>query len=201
MVPDDGVAGTIWPNMGINTPQPSGLPKKSGMKPFVNRIIRAVKLDPRLYDEVKADTSAMYQAMGVVLLSGVARGIGFMQEPGLTDPLIATGLSLVGWYLWALLTYIIGKKLLPEPQTQANYGALLRTIGFSNAPGIFLFLAIIPDFGKIVNLLSLVWLFATMVIAVRQTLDYRSTYRAIGVCSIVWLVREVIVGFIIVSVV
>jgi hypothetical protein len=186
--------------MGIYTPQPSSPPQKSGMKLFVDRMIRAAKLDPRLYEEVEADKSAMIQAMGVVVLSGVARGIGFMQEPGLTDPLIATGLSLLGWYVWAFLTYIIGTRLLPEPQTQANFGELLRTIGFSNAPGMFLVLAIIPGFGKIVNLLALVWMFSTMVMAVRQALDYRSTYRAIGVCFIVWLVKEVIVGFIMVTV-
>ena len=157
--------------MGNYTPQPSFLPKKSGLNLFVDRMIRAAKLDPRLYEEVKADTSAMKQAMGVVVLSGVARGIGFMQEPGLMDMLIATGLSLLGWYVWAYLTYIIGTRLFPETQTQANYGLLLRTIGFSNAPGMFLVLVIIPGFGNIVNLLALMWMFAAMVIAVRQALN------------------------------
>ena len=181
--------------MGTYTPQPSSLFKKSGLNLFADRMIRAARLDPRLYEEVEGDTRAMKQAMCVVMLSGIARGIGFMQEPVLVDLLVATGLSLLGWHVWSFLTYIIGTKLFPEPQTQAKYGELLRTIGFSNAPGIFLAFVLIPGIGTIVNLGALAWMFAAMVVAVRQTLNYRSTYRAIGVCFIVWLVREVIVGF------
>ena len=181
--------------MSTDTPQPSSLPKKSGLNSFADRMIRAARLDTRLYEEVEGDKSALKQAMCVVMLSGVARGIGFMQEPVLVDLLVATGLSLLGWYVWSFLTYIIGGRLFPEAQTQVRYGELLRTIGFSTAPGIFLAFVLIPGIGTIVNLGALMWMFAAMVVAVRQTLNYRSTYRAIGVCFIVWLVREVIVGF------
>ncbi len=170
------------------------------MTPFVDRMIRAAKLDVHLYEEVEADTSAMGQAMGVVVLSSLAGGIGFMQEAGLTGLLIGTGGSLLAWYVWAFLTYIIGTKLLPEPQTHADYGELLRTIGFSSAPGTIRVLAIIPGLGNIVNLLAGVWMLAAMVIAVRQALDYHSTYRAIGVCFIGWIVQAVIVGLIVVMV-
>ncbi len=200
MVPGVEVTGQILPHMDINTPQPSSLPKISGLKLFADRMIRAARLDPRLYEEVEGDTRALKQAVGVVMLSGIARGIGFMQEPVLVDLLVATGLSLLGWYIWSFLTYIIGARLFPESQTQAKYGELLRTIGFSNAPGIFLAFVLIPGIGTFVNLGALVWMFAAMVVAVRQTLNYRSTRRAIGVCFIIWLIREVIVGFSMVTV-
>ena len=170
------------------------------MTPFVDRMIRAAKLDIRLYEEVEADTGAMNQAMGVVVLSSFAGGISFMQEAGLTGLLIGTGGSLLGWYVWAFLTYIIGAKLLPEPQTQTNYGELLRTIGFSSAPGTIRVFAIIPGLTGIVNLLAGVWMLAAMVIAVRQALDYHSTYRAIGVCVIGWIVQAVMVALIVVMV-
>ena len=80
------------------------------MNPFVDRMIRAAKLDVHVYEEVEADKSAMKQAMGVVVLSSLAGGIGFMQAAGLTGLLIGTVVSLIGWYLWAFLTYIIGTK-------------------------------------------------------------------------------------------
>ena len=49
------------------------------MSQFVDRMIRAAKLDVHMYEEVDADKSAM----GVVVLSSFAGGIEFMQESGL----------------------------------------------------------------------------------------------------------------------
>jgi hypothetical protein len=167
------------------------------MTPFVDRMIRAAKLDPHVYEEVEADKSAMGQAMGVVMLSSLAGGIGFMQVAGLTGMVIGTVGSLLGWYVWAFLTYIIGTKLLPEPQTQADHGELLRTVGFSSAPGIIRIFAIIPGLNTIVNLLAGAWMLVAMVIAVRQALDYHSTYRAIGVCLIGWLAQAAILGLLV----
>lgn len=167
------------------------------MTPFIDRMVRAAKLDVRVYEEVEADTTAMPQAMGVVVLSSLAGGVGFIQEAGLVGVAIGTGGSLLGWFIWAFLTYAIGTKLLPEPQTRADYGELLRTIGFSSAPGMIRVLAIIPALSTIVNLLAAVWMLVAMVLAVRQALDYQSTYRAIGVCFIGWVVQAVVVGVLI----
>ena len=162
------------------------------MSQFVDRMIRAAKLDPHLYEEVEADKSAMGQAMGVVVLSSLAGGVGFMQAAGLTGLAIGTVGSLLGWYIWAFMTYFIGTKILPEPQTHADHGELLRTIGFSSAPGMIRVLAFIPALTTMVNFLAAAWMLVAMVIAVRQALDYQSTYRAIGVCVIGWLVQALI---------
>ena len=159
------------------------------MHPFVDRMIRAAKLDVRLYEEVEADKSAMGQAMAVVVLSSMAGGIGFMHVAGLIGLVIGAIGSLVAWYIWAFLTYIIGTKLLPERQTHADIGELLRTIGFSSAPGMIKVFAIIPGLATTVNFLASMWMLVAMVIAVRQALDYHSTYRAIGVCLLGWLVQ------------
>ncbi len=163
---------------------------------FVDRMIRAAKLDVNLYEEVEADKNAMSQAVGVVALSSLAGGIGFMATAGLTGLVIGTAGSLIGWYVWAFLTYVIGTKLLPGPQTHADHGELLRTIGFSSAPGILRIFAIIPGLGTIVNLLVSAWMLVAMVIAVRQALDYHSTYRALGVCLIGWLVQAAILALV-----
>ncbi len=166
------------------------------MTPFVSRMIRASMLDVNVYEEVEADKTAMTQAFGVVALSSLAGGIGFMQQAGLTGLVIGTVGSLLGWYAWAFLTYIIGTKLLPEPQTQADHGELLRTIGFSSAPGMLRIFGIIPGLGTIINLVASVWMLIAMVIAVRQALDYHSTYRAVGVCLIGWVVQAVVLALI-----
>ncbi len=170
------------------------------MTPFVDRMIRAAKLDVHVYEEVEADKSSMSQAMGVVVLSSLAGGVGFIHEAGLMGLVIGTVGSLIGWYVWAFLTYIIGTKLLPEPQTHADHGELLRTIGFSSAPGIIRVFGLIPTLGPFVHLLGSVWMLVAMVVAVRQALDYHSTGRAIGVCLIGWIVQAVIVSAIVVMV-
>ena len=46
------------------------------MNIFMDRMIRAAKLDVNLYEEVEADKSTMGQAMVVVVISSVAAGLG-----------------------------------------------------------------------------------------------------------------------------
>ncbi len=100
--------------------------------------------------------------------------------------------ALAGWYIWAYLTYFIGTKLFPEPQTKADHGELLRTIGFSSSPGLIRVLGIIPVLQGIVFPIAAIWMLVAMVIAVRQALDYTSTLRAVGVCLIGWIIQIVL---------
>ena len=162
------------------------------MNSFKNRIIRAAKLDVNLYEEVEADKGAMGQAMGIVVLSSIAAGVGFIETGGFSGIITGTIASLIGWYVWAYLTYFIGTKFLPEPQTKADLGELLRTIGFSSSPGLIRVLGIIPGLGVVVFFTASIWMLVAMVIAVRQALDYNSTLRAVGVCVIGWIIQMLI---------
>ncbi|PIX22378.1 MAG: hypothetical protein COZ68_12265, partial [Deltaproteobacteria bacterium CG_4_8_14_3_um_filter_43_13] len=157
-----------------------------------DRIIRAAKLDVNLYEEVEADKGALGQATTVVIISSVAAGIGSFQTGGFVGILMGTIAALAGWYVWAWLTYLIGTKLLPETQTKADLGELLRTIGFSSSPGLIRVLGIIPGFTGIVFFSAGIWMLVAMVIAVRQALDYRSTLRAVGVCAIGWIIQMLV---------
>jgi len=164
------------------------------MNTFKNRIIRAAKLDVHLYEEVEADKGAMGQAMGIVVLSSVAAGIGSITRTGIGGLLLGTVLALIGWYVWAYLTFLIGTKLLPEPQTKADPGELLRTIGFSSSPGLIRVLGIIPGLSSFIFLAASIWMLVAMVIAVKQALDYKSTLRAVGVCAIGWILQALILA-------
>ena len=53
------------------------------MTSFKDRMIGAAKLDIGIYEEVEADKTAMGQAMGVVVLSSLAAGIGTIGRGGL----------------------------------------------------------------------------------------------------------------------
>ncbi len=162
------------------------------MARMVDRMIRAAKLDAQLYEEVEADKGALGQAMGVVVLASIAGGVGSGRLGGLTGFFIGTVGALIAWFIWAALTYFIGTKILPEPTTKADVGELLRTTGFSSSPGLIRVLGLIPGITGIVFLVSGVWMLIAMIIAVRQALDYRSTFRAVGVCVIGWVVQVVI---------
>jgi hypothetical protein len=162
------------------------------MADIKQRMIRAAKLDVSLYQEVEADQQSMGQAMTVVILSGAAAGIGSLGVLGLKGLVIGTLSALVGWYVWAYITYLVGTRLLPEPETRATHAELLRTIGFSSAPGVLRALGIIPGLYSIVFFITSLWSLAAMVIAVREALDYRSTLRAVGVCALGWIVQSLL---------
>ena len=162
------------------------------MASMVDRMVRAAKLDPHLYEEVEADKTALGQAMGVVVLASIAGGVGSGRLGGLTGFFIGTVGALIAWFIWAALTYLIGTRILPERNTRADLGELLRTIGFASSPGLLRVLGLIPGVTGIVFLISGVWMLIAMIIAVRQALDYRSTLRAVGVCVIGWIVHVVV---------
>jgi len=159
------------------------------MHSLIDRMMRAARLDANLYEEVEADRLTMHQATTVVLLSSLAAGIGNAATGGLGGILLLTIGAFIGWYIWAYMTYIIGTRLLPEPQTEADLGQLLRTIGFSSSPGLIRILAVIPSLKAVVFVGASMWMLVAMVIAVRQALDYTSTWRALVVCAIGWLIQ------------
>jgi len=148
-------------------------------------MIGAAKLNVGIYEEVEADGTATRQAMGVVLLSSVAAGIGALS---LGTGVIASAVAaLLSWVIWAFLTYFVGTRLFPEPQTEADMGQLMRTLGFAQSPGVLRIFGGIPGIGPLVLGVVSVWMLIAMVIAVRQALDYTSTWRAAAVCIVAWL--------------
>ena len=160
------------------------------MTSFTGRIVGAAKLRVATYEEVEADATATGQAMGVVLLASIAAGIGSvgLGAGGLSNFVLGAIGSLLGWVIWAFMTYVIGTRLLPEPQTQADMGQLMRTLGFAQSPSLARVFVAIPVVGPLVLVLVSLWVLVAMVIAVRQALDYSSTWRAVGVCVIGWVV-------------
>ncbi len=163
------------------------------MNRFLNRIVRAARLDPGVYEEVEADRTALGQATLVVVASSVAAGLGGYSPGGLVSGVVA---ALLGWYLWAYLAYWLGTRVLAESQTRADHGELLRTMGFASAPGMVRLLGVIPGLHWIAHVAAAVWMIAAMVVAVRQALDYESTPRAAAVCLAAWVVQALILSMV-----
>jgi len=142
---------------------------------IVDRMKGAALLDVPTYEEVEADTTATGQAAVVVGIVAVCSAIGAIGRggAGIIGALIG---AFVGWLLWAGITYLIGDKVL---KGTATWGELLRTLGFAQAPGVFLILGIVPVLGRLVPFVVWIWTLVTGIIAIRQALDF-STGKAVA---------------------
>jgi len=150
-------------------------------------MIGASKLDPTVYEEVEADSSATRQAMSVVILVALATGIGMFRTGGLIGLVVGIPVSICLWAFWAWITYLIGTTIFKTSETEANWGQLARTLGFAQSPGMLKVLGFIPGIGLFFFFIASVWQLVAMVIAVQQALEFTSPWRAVGV---------VVVGFI-----
>ena len=130
-----------------------------------------------------------------MLLASLAGGIGSicLGAGGLGSFILGGIAALIGWVTWAFVTYIIGTRLLPEPQTHADVGQLMRTLAFAQSPGLLRVFGSLPGVGPLVLSLTQIWLLVAMVIAIRQALDYSSTFRAVGVCLVGWVLSTVLI--------
>jgi hypothetical protein len=160
---------------------------------IVDRVIRAAKLDVELYEEVEADETLTTQAIAVVVIAAVAGGIGgalgaIISGRGVggffLSLIVSPIVAVIGYLIWAALTYLIGTRLF---EGTADYGEMLRAIGYSYGPQVLGLLSFIPCIGWLFSLVGAIWALAAGVIAVRQALDF-DTGKAVITCIIGWVV-------------
>ena len=127
---------------------------------LVARMIGAATLNIQTYEEVEADSTATGQAAAVVAMVAVASGIGAIGG-GLSSAIFAPVGALLGWLVWAGVTYLIGDKILGGT---ATWGELLRTLGFAQSPGVLYLLAVLPLVGWVIRLVLPFWMLVAGVI-------------------------------------
>jgi hypothetical protein len=147
-------------------------------------MIGAAQLHVDIFEEVEEDTSATIQALGVVLLVAIATGIANLGNGDPVAFVLGIVISIAGWALWAWVTYFVGTRILGTESTHADWGQMARALAFAQAPGVLKVLGVIPYLGPVLLFLIFVWQLAAMVVAIRQALDYTSTWRAVGVAAI-----------------
>jgi hypothetical protein len=149
---------------------------------ITDRMMGAAMLDIATYEEVEHDESATGQAAVVVVIVAIASAIGLIWRggPGVIGGAI---MAIVSWLIWSGVTYLVGAKIFGGT---ATWGELLRTLGFAQAPGVLLLLAIIPVIGALVRLAVSIWLLITGVVAIRQALDF-STGKAVVTAIVAWI--------------
>ncbi|HEX7085802.1 MAG TPA: YIP1 family protein [Vicinamibacterales bacterium] len=153
---------------------------------FVHHLMGAATFDAATYERIETDPQASTWAAITVLLASLAAGIGSggWSGPSLGTVLSVAAIALVTWVAWAVMIFQIGTRVLPEPQTRATLGELLRTTGFAAAPGLLQVFAAFPRVTVPVYLLTWLWMLAAMVVAVQHALDYQRTWRAVAVCAL-----------------
>lgn len=108
------------------------------------RIVRAARLDPALYAEVREDASAGTQAATVVLLVALAHGIGGAIRALLLGWSPVAGLvlgpagELLFWVTASLAIFLIGRHIFGGA---ATYEEVARPFGFAAAPGLLILVA------------------------------------------------------------
>jgi hypothetical protein len=134
---------------------------------IVDRMRGAAMLDAATYEEVENDLTATGQAGVVVAIVAVCAAIGGAGGGilGIVGGLVS---ALLGWVIWAGVTYLVGTKLFGGT---ATWGELLRTLGFAQSPGVLFALGIIPLLGGVVWLVVKLWILAAGIVAIRQALD------------------------------
>ncbi|MEJ2168196.1 MAG: YIP1 family protein [Desulfobacterales bacterium] len=169
------------------------------MKLFLERLLRAARLDASLYEEVAADAGAMNQALIVVFIYAMAVAFGSFGRAGTTGINIGMITTLLGWYVWAFMAYIVGARILPEAETKIERKAVVRAMGFASAPGLARLLGFVPGLGTVAVLAASIWMIAAATVALRQALNFKSTSRALAVSIISWILGALVQGLLYVS--
>jgi hypothetical protein len=159
---------------------------------FTYRLIGAALLDASMYEGIEADRAVLGQAVATAVLSSLACGIGAAAwaQGGPALLVAVTLIALATWLAWAILILHVGSRILPGPETRADLGELLRTTGFAGAPMLLQVFEVIRPIAVPVFVITMVWMFVAMVIAVRHALDYPRVSRAVAVCGLalgLWL--------------
>jgi hypothetical protein len=163
------------------------------MASFQDRVVGALRLQAATFEDVEHDPSAVSQAAIVVLAAAVAGVIGSSAwglNPGVAVASIVFG--FIGWAVGAAVVWLVGTRLMPGKNTEADFQQVLRVVGFAQAPGLFAVLGIIPFLGWLIRFAASIWTLIALVIAVRQALDYDDTVKAVIVCVIAWVIMFVV---------
>lgn len=159
------------------------------MTTFLRRVVSALGLDARVFEEVEADRTAIGQALLVVLLAGLGAGVGNAGPQAKAAAIgVVMAVSVAGWLGWAWVIARLGTRVLPAPATSADFGQVLRTLGFAAAPGMFRAFEAIGAVRWVVLPLTSLWMLLAMIVAIRQALDYPTTWQAVRLALLGWLV-------------
>ena len=157
---------------------------------IIERIVRIIKLDTKVYPEIAHDERATTEAAIVVVVAALFAAIGNAvgaQSIGRFFVSLITGV-LISWLLWSYVTMFIGTRLF---QGQATFWEMARTLGYANAPMILGILAVFGCVGGVIGIVAAVLSLIAGFFAVRETLEL-TTEKAIITILVGWVILIVV---------
>jgi hypothetical protein len=155
---------------------------------FQQRLTGALRLQAAAFEDVEHDPAATVQALVVVTVAHVSQALAGVGLMSVRMFVLSIAAGLIGWAIGAGVLLFVGTRWFPGKDTEADFGQLLRTLGFAQAAGLLGVFGLLPRVGWLVFIVVSVWILVAMVVAVRQALDYEETSRAILVCGVAWLI-------------
>ena len=155
---------------------------------FLNIIFKSIKLDKSLYtDSRNFGEASIYFAGLIMILDGIAGAVA-------ANTVIKTAIGMSGltailtWFIWAIFIYVVGVKLFSDKDTKVTFKKILIAVGYAHAPGLLRFFAVTPDFVIPIIFLSQFWIFASLIIATKQVLNLKSSFKAFGIVFLSFLI-------------
>ena len=157
---------------------------------MLDRLIRAVRLDPRLYREAAETEAYTTEAFLIVLVTAMFSAIG--TAVAANRPLVAfitqaVNSVLVGWVVWAVVAYVVGAMF----GGQSTVNELLRALGYATAPRFIGLLGFIPCVGWLFVLAAWLISLAAGVLAIREAMEF-DTVKALITAGIGWVITVII---------
>ena len=155
---------------------------------FLNIIVRSIKLDKSLYKDNKYFGEAgIYFAGLIMILDGVAGAVA-------ANTIIKTSIGISGltailsWFVWSIFIYVIGVKLFSDKDTKTPFKKILIAVGYAHAPGLIRFFAVTPEFVIPIIFLTQLWIFASLIISMKQILNLKSNLKSFGIVFLSFLI-------------
>tara|TARA_Y100000590_G_C15223851_1_gene827315 strand:- start:41 stop:577 length:537 start_codon:yes stop_codon:yes gene_type:complete len=159
---------------------------------FFKTVIRSIKLDKSLYKDPNTfGELSLYYAGLIMLLDGVAgaMALGTFYK---SNVFLSGITSLMSWFVWAILIYVVGVKLFPEEDTSTSFKKILVTVGLAHAAGLFRFFVFLPSLVVPIVFFTQFWIFAALIVGIKEVLNFKSNFKSAGVILIVFLVISIV---------
>jgi hypothetical protein len=161
---------------------------------------RAMSLDRTFYREVAFDERYSREALMVVIVAAVLKGVGdflggvfrFDFLDALLGLVVGVVLAVAGYYVWAYIVQFTGKTMYGG---QATTPQLLRTLGYAYAPMALGVLSFIPCIGWLFALAGGLWSLVCGFFAVRETQGL-SDGQTIVTVVVGWLVVSIVTALV-----
>ena len=163
---------------------------------MVDRVLRAIRLEPSLYRHVADRNDLTNEAALLVTVIAILSSLGVLisSQFNLVSYVLQILNSLLfGWILWAYIAYFVGTRLYNGRSSPAE---MMRVLGYANTPRLLGLLSFIPCIGWLFAFAG--WLLSIIagVIAIRESMEFDTNKAVITSVAglLVYIIASILIG-------